>query len=189
MAPPMLTTAVIATAVLISFSILAEPGSNYRYSAFFLVPLVWAVYLLRRRAQLHPWHFLLFVAAVVLHDLGTFGFYQKKFVGVWFDQIVHFYFGLVGGLIFLRLLRRGWRLSHFRSAAAAVMFVMGAGAIHELYEWASTLALGPERGMLKLPPYGDATDTHRDLFANLLGVTLALVLYAVFPARRTDVGR
>jgi uncharacterized membrane protein YjdF len=42
--------------------------------------------------------------------------------------------------------------------------------------------------MLKLPPYGDATDTHRDLFANLLGVLLSLVLYAVFPQRRTDVG-
>ncbi len=81
MAPPMLTTAVVATVVLISFSILAEPGSNYRYSAFFLVPVVWAVYLLRRRAHLHPWHFFLFVTAVVLHDLGTFGFYQRKFLG------------------------------------------------------------------------------------------------------------
>jgi uncharacterized membrane protein YjdF len=187
MAPPMLTTAVVATAVLASFSVLAEPGSNYRYSAFFLVPIVWAVYLLRRRAHLHPWLFFLFVTAVVLHDLGTFGFYQKKFAGVWFDQMVHFYFGMVGGLIFLRLLRRGWRLGPFRTAAAAVLFVMGVGAIHELYEWASTLVLGPQRGMLKLPPYGDATDTHRDLFANLLGVLLSLVLYAVFPQRRADV--
>ena len=189
MAPPMLTTAVVATAVLISFSILAEPGSNYRYSAFFLAPVVWAAYLLRRRAHLHPWHFFLFVTAVVLHDLGTFGFYQRKFLGVWFDQVVHFYFGLVGGLIFLRLFRRGWRLSAFRSAAAAVLFVMGVGAIHELYEYASTLVLGPQRGMLKLPPYGDATDTHRDLLANLVGVIVALVLYMVFPQRRVEVAR
>jgi uncharacterized membrane protein YjdF len=189
MAPPMLTTAVVATVVLISFSIAAEPGSNYRYSAFFLIPIVWAMYLLRRRVHLHPWHFLLFVTAVILHDLGTFGFYQKKFLGIWFDQYVHFYFGMVGGLIFLRFLRRGWRLSASRAAAACVLFVMGMGAIHELYEWASTLVLGPQRGMLKLPPYGDATDTHRDLFANLLGAVLAVVLSAVFPPRRVDVGR
>jgi uncharacterized membrane protein YjdF len=43
--------------------------------------------------------------------------------------------------------------------------------------------------MLKLPPYGDATDTHRDLLANLAGVLLALVLYAAFPQRRVEVVR
>ena len=185
----MLTTAVLASAVLIAFSVFAQPGSNYRYAAFFLVPLVWVMYLLRRKAHLHPWHFVLFVIAIVLHDLGTFGFYQKQWLGVWFDQWVHFYFGLVGGLILLRFLRRGWRLGPFRAAAATVLGVMGVGAIHELYEWASTLVLGPERGMLKLPPIGDATDTHRDLFANLLGAVLALVLSAVFPPRRSDAPR
>jgi uncharacterized membrane protein YjdF len=189
MAPPMMTTAVVATAVLISLSILAQPGSNYRYAAFFLVPVVWVAYLLRRKAHLHPWHFLLFVAGVILHDLGTFGFYQRKFAGIWFDNYVHCYFGLVGGLILLRFFRRGWRLSNSRSAAAAVLCVMGIGAIHELYEWASTLVLGPEKGMLKLPPYGDPTDTHRDLFSNLLGALLAVVLSAVFPPRRGDVVR
>jgi uncharacterized membrane protein YjdF len=183
MLPPMLPTAVVATAALVTISALADPGSNYRYSAFFLVPLVWAVYLLRRKAHLHPWHFLLFVTAVVMHDLGAFGLYRRKFLGIWYDNWVHFYFGLVGGLIFNRYFRRGWRLGQWRAATAALVFVMGLGALHELYEWASTLLLGPEKGMLKLPPFGDPTDTHRDLFSNLLGALVALVLYTVFPPR------
>src|SRR3712207_80305 len=115
MAPPMLTTAVVATAVMIAFTILAPSGSNYRYAAFFLVPLLWAVYALRRKAHMHPWHFFLFATALVLHNLGAFGFYKRKFAGVWFDNIVHFYFGFVGGLILNRFFRRGWKVGPWRS--------------------------------------------------------------------------
>jgi uncharacterized membrane protein YjdF len=185
----MLTTAVVTTAVLIAFTVLAQSGSNYRYAAFFLVPLLWVMYALRRKAHLHPWHFLLFASALVLHNLGAFGFYKRKFAGVWFDNIVHFYFGFVGGVILSRFFRRGWKLGQGRAAVAAVFFVMGIGAVHELYEWASTLVLGPEKGMLKLPPYGDPTDTHRDLFSNLLGVLLALLLTAAFPPHRGEARR
>ena len=62
--------------------------------------------------------------------------------------------------------------------ACGTVFLLGFGAIHELIEWASTLALGPGRGMLKFRA-DDPFDTQEDLFNNLLGSILALTLYAL----------
>src|SRR5688572_4022234 len=98
-----LLIASIASAVLIGISLLlAQPGSTYQWSFVFLAPLVWAVYFLRERLALLPAHFALFALAIIVHDLGTFGFYKRIFFGLRFDSYVHFMFGLVAGLILFR---------------------------------------------------------------------------------------
>ena len=53
----LLAVIVVASAAFIAMSVfVAKPGSNYRYSALFLVPIVWALYFLRRRLHLHRYH-------------------------------------------------------------------------------------------------------------------------------------
>lgn len=64
--------------------------------------------------------------------------------------------------------------------------ILGFGAIHELIEWASTMILGPERGMLKAND-ADPFDTQKDLFNNLLGTLLAMALYSLWEMRKTPV--
>jgi uncharacterized membrane protein YjdF len=49
-----------------------------------------------------------------------------------------------------------------------------------LIEYASTLMLGPEKGMLKLNSPDAKTDTQKDLLNNLLGTLLALLIYSVY---------
>jgi len=169
------------TAVLVTFSLLlAEAGSTYRWSFVFLTPLLWLVYGLRTRLALLPAHFALFVLALVLHDLGAFGFYDRIFLGFRFDSYVHFAFGLVAGLIAYRGFRKRLRLSPVALWVATPLLVLGLGAIHELIEWATTLLLGPERGMLKLRP-GQPFDTQKDLFNNLLGALLAVLCSSIRP--------
>ena len=171
----------IGTALLVGVSLfLAEPGSTYRWSFLFLSPLLWAVYFLRRRLELVPFHFALFVLAVLLHDLGTFGFYDKVFFALRFDSYIHFVFGLVAGLILYRGLRLKIELSPAALWVAVPLTILGLGGIHELIECASTLMLGPERGMLKMRP-GEPFDTQKDLFNNLLGALLATLLYSIKP--------
>ena len=173
----MVAIAAAASVAFAFFSITAPPGSNYRFSAVFLIPIIWLVFALRRRIALHPLHFALFAIAMLLHNLGALGYYQRRFLRLNFDAYVHSYFGFVGGLIVYRLLReRVPALTPWQRRVGAFMFIMGAGAIHEIVEWATTLALGPEMGMLK-PENEKHFDTQRDLFSNLVGVTVALLAY------------
>ena len=176
----------IGTVAVLAFGLfVAKPGSTYRVAPLFLVPLVWLPYLMRRWLRLHPLHYGLFILAILLHNLGAVGWYQKSPLPLSFDIVVHFYFGVVGGLLVYRLLRQSLPLRGLTLAVMAVLLVLGAGAVHEEVEWFSTLLLGPERGMLKTPAQGVyAFDTQRDMFNNMVGAILAVVLYALVHCAR-----
>jgi uncharacterized membrane protein YjdF len=168
-----------ASGILVAVSLLiARPGSTYRFAFLFLVPLLWAVYAARRQLVLRPIHLGLFASFLLLHDLGSFGFYREKFFGLQFDVYVHFYFGMVGGFIVLRALqiRCGW--SGWWLVVATGLFLLGIGAVHELIECGTTIWLGKEKGMLKLDP-NDPYDTQKDLMNNLLGAMLACMLQSL----------
>ena len=179
--------AVATTLIMIGLSAFAAaPGSTYRYSFLFLAPMVWGIYLLRRRLLLHPVHFALLCSALLLHNLGVFGFYRREFLGLWFDTYVHFYFGFCCAFAVAHGLRLGYHISGWRLWVAVTLGILGFGAIHELIEWASTMAMGPERGMLKTLAE-DPYDTQKDLLNNLLGTWLSLVVSSLFPvAERSD---
>jgi len=170
--------AVVASLAFVAMSVfVAKPGSNYRFSALFLVPIVWGPYLLRRRIHLLPLHYVLFILALLLHNLGAFGFYQRAFFGLSFDIYVHFYFGVVGALVLFRYLERTVPLTTWQLRFATVIIILGFGAVHELVEWFSTLLLGPKNGMLKTEGVYEF-DTQRDMFDNLMGAIVAVTLYA-----------
>ena len=174
------TIAVIASVVLIFLSGLAAfPGTRYysttyRVSFLFLGGLLWTVYALRGSLHLRPLHFSLFVVALLIHDMGVFGAYRKEFFNLEFDTYVHFYFGFAGGLILYRSFQINFGLTGWSLACAVTVFILGIGAIHELIEFASTLLLGPEKGMLKLND-PDKFDTQKDLLNNMLGTIVAVV--------------
>jgi len=156
----------------------APSGSTYKFSFAILAPILWLVYFARFRLALHPFHFGLFAAALLLHDLGALGFYRRRFFGLEFDLFVHFYFGLVAGFVFYRAFETFYRLTGWKLWLAVALFTLGVGGVHELVEWSSTLMMGPERGMLKLDP-NDPFDTQKDLLNNLCGALLATALYSL----------
>jgi uncharacterized membrane protein YjdF len=149
--------------------------AKYRFSFLFLVPLVWLVYALRRRLSIAPLHFGLFAVALLLHDLGAFGAYSWSVVGLQFDWCVHFFFGLVGGLIVARALEAQLGARGLGLAILVVLVITGIGGLHEIIEAASTRYLGKDLGMLYIGadnPY----DTQEDLLANVLGACAALTV-------------
>jgi uncharacterized membrane protein YjdF len=149
--------------------------AKYRFSFLFLVPIVWAVYALRRRLSMQPLHFALFALALLIHDLGAFGAYSWSVMGLQFDWGVHFFFGLVGGLIVARALEAQLGARGFALGLLVVLVVTGVGGLHEIVEAASTRYLGQDLGMLYVGadnPY----DTQEDLLANVLGACVALAL-------------
>src|ERR1041385_8518264 len=131
---------------------------TYRVSPLFLIPLLWIVYALRRRLHIHPFHYLMFALAVLLHDLGAFGFYQNglpekirilPIFGLSFDIYVHFYFAFAATFIVYRALEQTMPLRLWQVALFTLLFIMGMGGIHEVMEYGSYLLLGEAKGMLK----------------------------------------
>lgn len=180
------TIAWVTTGVFLVITFVAQGPATYRFAILFLAPMLWAIYFLRERLRVHPLHFAILASALVLHNLGAFGAYREKYLGFDFDIYVHFYFGVAGGFVIARGLRlilvfRGWQLW-----LATVIVILGIGGIHELIEYGSTLALGPEKGMLKLNAPDAKTDTQNDLLNNLMGALLALALYSIFRRSRAS---
>jgi uncharacterized membrane protein YjdF len=178
------TIGAVTTALLVLISLVSKGPVTYRYAFLVLVPMLWAVYALRYRLHIHPCHFAIFATALVLHDLGAFGSYGQEYYGLEFDTYVHFYFGIAGGFIVARSLRCCFGLTGWQLWVGTVIVILGLGAIHELIEYASTLLMGPEKGMLKLNSPDAKTDTQKDLLNNMLGTLVALAAYSVFRAFR-----
>lgn len=149
--------------------------TKYRYSFLFLVPILWAVYALRRRLSIRPLDFGLFALALLLHDLGAFGAYSWSVIGLQFDWCVHFFFGLVGARIVARALETQLGARGFGLGLLVVLVITGLGGLHEIVEAASTRYLGKDLGMLYIGP-DNLYDTQEDLLANVLGACTALAL-------------
>ena len=179
----LLAVAWISTAVLCGISFAGVSVAKYRWSALSLVPLIWIIFLLRARLALRPLHFALFAVAVLAHDMGAFGWYQRPVFGLQYDWLVHFFFGVVGGLIVARALQLRLGVRGFALGLLTVLVVTGIGGVHEIVEAASSWLLGPELGMLHVGPE-DPYDTQADLLNNVLGSTLALGLQRVGWERR-----
>lgn len=162
--------------VLVVMNAINATVETYRMSPLFLIPLIWAPYALKRPLALLPSHYLLFVLAVLLHDLGAFGYYQQSPFRFSFDIAVHFYFAFavtfgLHRVMESRLALRPWQVNFF-----TLMFMMGFGGLHEVMEYGSYLVMG-ERGMLKTGSY--IFDTNRDLTNNFLGTLLALLIMTI----------
>jgi len=165
------------------FGLLGNGPSTYRFAILFLGPMLWAVYYFRRPLALEPVGFGLFAFAMLLHDLGAFGFYRRDFAGIEFDFYVHFYFGFAGAYLLANTFAAKMRWEGAALWVGTTLAILGIGAIHELVEYATTLALGPEKGMLKIND-PDKFDTQKDLLNNLMGTLLALAVRQFFSRRR-----
>lgn len=172
--------AITGSVVVLVITLLAKVPT-YRVAPLALLPLMWAPYWLRRRIHLHPAHYAMFVVALILHDLGAIGFYQRSpLPPISWDIIVHTYFAFAVAFALHRLLERSeMNLRPWQACVATVLFIMGCGALHEIMEYGSYLVLGEERGMLK-PKTSYFFDTQRDLTGNLAGVLLALMMIGGF---------
>ena len=182
--PQSLAVATITTAILCAISVAGASVTKYRWSALSLVPLIWIVFALRTRLALRPLHYALFAVAVLAHDMGAFGWYQRRVVGLEYDWLVHFFFGVVGGLIVARTLQVRLGVRGLALGLLTVLTVTGMGGLHEIVEAGSTALLGAEHGMLHVGPE-DPYDTQQDMLNNVLGSTLALGLRRI-GRRRED---
>jgi uncharacterized membrane protein YjdF len=158
--------------------------AKYRISCWFLAAIVWIVFALRRKLALRPLHYALFAIALVLHDLGAFGWYSRTIGGLQYDWCVHFYFGAVGAAIVATTMRERIGLHGPALYVLTLLAIAGMSALHEIVEWATTVFLG-DYGMLYVGP-DNPYDSQEDMFAGVLGATfgvVVLIVHATFRRR------
>lgn len=154
--------------------------NHYKWDFFFLMLLLWTLFFIRHRIKLHPFHYLLAAAFLILHDLGMFGLYSNFYFGLEYDLYVHGFFGFVASLILFRTYHsvgpyKGWFM-----IVAILAVILGFSAFHELFEYAGALTLGEGEGVLFVGAGDlDEWDTQKDMFNNLIGALIGLSLYGV----------
>src|SRR5262245_40117350 len=105
---------------------------SYRTAPLFLLPLIWAPYWFQTRLHLRALHYALYVAAVGLHDLGAYGFYQRSPLPFSFDIAVHFYFAFAVAFAVHRAVEASFGFRRWLANVATLMIMMGCGALHEI---------------------------------------------------------
>ncbi|MBW2967561.1 hypothetical protein KY362_03675 [Candidatus Woesearchaeota archaeon] len=175
-------------------------GSQWFWDALIAAGFLTFMFFLNKYLKLGKTGFLLFNAALLCHNLGSFGFYEFKWGVVAYDNLVHLLGGAVAAYIVFNYIARKLHMHRkvqLRSSVldenlvvmlllviAGVAFL---GVVVELVEFAGYQWLGPGEGILFVGA-GDASyskaeyetqyeDTMEDIIVNLLGASIGVVLY------------
>lgn len=99
----------------------------------------------------------------------AFGFERNMF-----DRLVHFLFGVLAVLPFAELAMRYGELKRCSAITGAVLFVLAAGSLYEIFEWILTLTMSPQDAGAYNGEQGDRFDGQKDMAVAALGAILAV---------------
>jgi putative membrane protein len=92
-----------------------------------------------------------------------------------FDRLVHVMFGVLAVLPFAELAVRHGGLKLRQAIVGAVLFVLAAGSLYEIFEWILTLTMSPQDAGAYNGEQGDRFDGQKDMAIAGLGALLAVV--------------
>ncbi len=158
---------------------------------FFLLMLRWL--------NVRFFGFIMFNFALLLHNMGTFGWYSLTWEIFGYDNIVHFIASLVAGYLTFNFVTRNLQIKKkarvkntvFDEHKAILIFLVIAtvvlfGVLVELVEFAGFMLLGHGDGILFAGSgdvgstenmAGQYTDTMGDIIVNILGTITGVLIY------------
>ncbi len=176
---------VFTTILLVILEIYAIFQNNFKYIAdfFALIISLWGVYIFRDKLRIHAFHYFLLATFLIIHYLGVFGAYEWVFLGIEYDIYVHFYFGIIIGLMTFRAYNH-YAPKEFKGVIGVVLMlflILGFGAFHELIEFGGARLMGQGEGLFL---YGagdiDEWDTQKDLLMGLFGAMISISGYLIY---------
>jgi len=115
---------------------------------------------------------------IILHNLGTFGFYSKRIFGIEWDFVTHLYSGIILSLITYHYFNKKLKIKTSTKIILTIFVVMGIISIAEIIEVSGAFIFGPGEGFFQ---YGNGDlgqfDTQTDLMYGLLGIFIGLGIY------------
>lgn len=143
------------------------------------VIIMFLILIFRKKLKLNPYLYYLLGIALIIHNAGTFGFYNQSPIIVQYDHITHFFAYFVLTLIFYNYFSKKMEFSWFEVALVSLFIVMGIGALLEIWEFIAFLYRSEFLAGLTL----DNTDQGRewinsmiDLVYNGAGCISAIIL-------------
>ncbi|NUM50198.1 MAG: DUF2238 domain-containing protein [Flavobacteriales bacterium] len=97
----------------------------------------------------------------------------------YYDRFIHFIFGLFITLPMRNLLELLSKISGWWLYILTTAIMISFGEMYELLEWFTAMIVSPEAGMAFLGAQGDLFDAQKDIFCNLSGIFIALLVYFV----------
>ncbi len=157
-----------------------KTDSHYKWDFIFLMLLLYGLFFIRKKIDIHPFHYFLAAIFLLLHNLGTFDTYSNNYFGFEYDMWVHGFFGFMASLMLYRTYYLKGPYKGLFMYIAIIAVVLGFSAFHELFEYGGALAVGEGEGVLFIGAGDlDEWDTQKDMFNNLIGGLLGLFLYKV----------
>jgi len=151
----------------------------------------------QNRLQISRLSYTLFMAFMALHVLGARYLYSYVPYDAWcerlfgasityqfgfrrnhFDRLVHFCFGLLLVIPGWRFSRRVIGLDAKWSAAFAMMAILSAGAVYEIFEWLAAMIMAPDWAESYNGQQGDIWDAQWDMALAACGALLGLCFIA-----------
>ena len=149
---------------------------------------------------------VMFNIIIVIHDLGSFGFYNFHYGLLYYDHIIHFLGGLLGAYIFFNVIARKLNtLKHERVGRTCVedhklmlaffviSIVLMLGLVVEITEFVGYTYLGAGEGMMFVGAgdsdniadiAGQYIDTMQDIIANMAGAVISVLFcFAIYRKR------
>ena len=141
--------------------------------------ILFLVLIFRKKLKLNPFLYFLLGASFIIHDAGTFGFYNISPVFIQYDHITHFFAYFTLTLIAYNYFSKKIELSWLEVAVISFLIVMGIGALLEIWELIAHLTRSDFLAGFVL----DKTDQERewinsmiDLVYNGAGCLFAIVI-------------
>ena len=133
---------------------------------------------------------------VVLHLFGAYLTYEKMAYFTWlsdlfglkrnyYDQVVHFLFGLLVFMSFYEIFLRQ-RLSRKISYLIAFLFISSISSWYEILEWFAMAAFCDATDCMVLITQGDEWDAQKDMLYAVFGALIAMVLHSIIGNRERN---
>ena len=165
---------IIAMLGIYSYSI----GSTWYYDDMFIIMGLIFFYRFYKSFNIKPWAVYFLLAAVSLHALGNFGFYEKTFV-LGYDKYMHLVIPIAISFATYYFISYKSNYSVRKKFFINIFFVWGLANTIEIIEFFFMRLLGPGEGMLFLGKEDLLPlDTISDLVNNLLGAVIGTVIMA-----------
>ncbi len=142
----------------------------WEYDALASLFLIWFLFLIKDKIQLHPFHFSLAILFFVMHLLGVFGAYTFQINWFEYDLFMHLFFGFVAALIVFRIYDLEKSKEKWMGYLFVFCFILGVSAMHEIIEAIGAIVIGSGEGFIGFGPgdFGEF-DSQIDLLMNLFG--------------------
>lgn len=190
----------LAYAILFAYNI--STGSKWWLDALFAIAFLIIVTLVNRWLKLGRLGFILFNLAFVLHNMGSFGWYDCSIGGIGYDNFVHFVGSFVAAFIIFNFIARKLHIRKKERRkdtvidehiAVMIFLVMASaaalGVLVEVVEFGGFVFLGQGEGIFFTgqgdeDSYagldGNYVDTMTDVVVNLLGSLTGTLTYFLF---------